>query len=557
MTIEVAINDQLVTAFDGQPIVLAAAAAGIEIPTLCWHPDLSVVGSCRLCAVEVEGMHGPVMACSTATTAGMIIRTETPDLIEERREILEMLLADYDDRGHQGTERAETQFDRWCRHYDVRRPDRSTLTPRFPVDSDPNPFVRVDFNQCILCTCCVRACEEVQGRFVWAVAGRGRATRIIAGADTTMLDARCESCGACAAYCPTGALDDRPGFGLGVPDHVVTTTCAYCGVGCQFDLNVKEDRVLRVTSNPQAPVNGLSLCVKGRYGHEFVHHGDRLTRPRVRQYLLDGSPRSADGSRGPWCEVEWEYALDLVADKFSGIHLGSGSDSLAFCSSAKCSNEENYLVQKLARQVFGTHNVDHCARLCHSSTVSGLTMSFGSGAMTNSMDDVAAHAQALFIIGSNTTEQHPVFGAMLRQAVLQRGIPLIVADPRRIDIAEHARVHLRHQPGTDVALINGLMYLVLEEHGEDRAFIETRCENFETFCNGIAKYDPDYVSRITGVAPELLRQTAEIIASHRPMAVIWAMGITQHTTGVMNVRTMCRAPATWAPYPIFFRATSL
>jgi formate dehydrogenase major subunit/formate dehydrogenase alpha subunit len=264
----------------------------------------------------------------------------------------------------------------------------------------------------------------------------------------------------------------------------------------------------------------------------------------MRRYLLEGDgQRPAGGERGPWVDTDWDTALNHVARRLAAVKRAAGPDALGVLASAKCTNEENYLMNKLARQVFGTHNVDHCARLCHSSTVAGLAMCYGSGAMSNTMADIAAHAQAIFIIGSNTTEQHPVFGARIRQAVLQRGVKLVVADPRRIDIAEFAvprygGLHLRQRPGTDVALINGLMHIILSEGWHNAAFIQSRCEGFEEFQATVAKYPPDLVAEITGVPADQLRQAAEIIACNKPMAVFWAMGITQHTTGVFNVLSL-------------------
>jgi predicted molibdopterin-dependent oxidoreductase YjgC len=221
----------------------------------------------------------------------------------------------------------------------------------------------VDLNKCILCTRCVRACEEVQGRFVWGVGERGSETRIIAGADTNLLEARCESCGACADYCPTGALDHKLSKHLGEADGKVTTTCTYCGVGCQFDLNIKDGKVIRVTSNPDAPVNGMHLCVKGRYGYDFIHHPDRITIPRVRRYLLEGREKKLQGTAWDWVETDWDTALDLTARKLAEKRNKYGGSSIGVLTSAKCLNEENYLMSKLARQVLGTHNIDHCARL--------------------------------------------------------------------------------------------------------------------------------------------------------------------------------------------------
>jgi len=532
------INGTRVEASDGQTVLEAGESIGVTIPTLCHHKDLSPVGSCRLCVVEVEGAEQPAAACTMPATEGLVVRTESAELTAMRRFVLEMLLDNYHDVGYASPDRPDNELMHWVRHYGLPLPDpsQSRTAPRYAVGSDPNPFVWVDLNKCILCTRCIRACDEIQGRFVWSVGYRGHDAKIIAGTDTTMLEGRCESCGACAAYCPTGALDDRMSLDVGVADRLVTTTCPYCGVGCQFDLNVKAGQIVRVTSNPAAPVNGMSLCVKGRYGYGFVHHDDRVTTPRVRRYVLESRPKLADlASRGPWVDVDWNTALDICADRLASAVQNEGGDAVGLLASAKCTNEENYLVQKLARQVLGTQNVDHCARLCHSSTVAGLAMCFGSGAMSNSMDDIAHHAAAALIIGSNTTEQHPVFGAMLRQAVLRRGMKIVLADPRRIDIAEFAALHLRHRPGTDVALVNGLMHAIVEADKHDQAFIDERCEGFDEFRASLGPYSPDRVAAITGVSTEKIVAAAHLLADHRPMAVIWAMGITQHTTGVFNV----------------------
>ncbi len=534
MTLQVTINGRVFEAGEGGTVLELARIHGIDIPSLCSHPDLQPVGSCRLCLVEIEPDGNPATACTLRVYDGLAVQTETPRLVEMRKEILELLLEDYADAGYAAGDREATEFERLLQRYDVRRRAGASALLRYPINADPNPVVWVDRNKCVMCTRCVRACAEIQGRFVWGVGERGHRARIMAGADTGLLEARCESCGTCVACCPTGALDDRMSVGLGKADRVVTTTCSYCGVGCQLDLNVREGRIVRVTTHRDSPVNGLQACVKGRYGYDFVHHADRLKQPRVRRYLLEGRARPEQG-RGDWVPVDWETALNIVADKFVEIKARSGSDSIAVLASAKCTNEENYLMQKFARQVIGTHNVDHCARLCHSSTVAGLALCFGSGAMSNTMEDVARDARSLFIIGSNTTEQHPVFGAKLRQAVLRRGIPLIVADPRQIDITEFATLHMKQRPGTDVALINGIMQIILENGRQDQAFIDRRCEEFESFRTSVLAYTPDNVAKTTGVPAEQLHQAAEILARRRPTAVIWSMGITQHTTGVLNV----------------------
>jgi formate dehydrogenase alpha subunit len=535
----VTIDGQTLNVPTGWTVLEAAREAGITIPTLCYHPDLPAEGSCRLCLVEVEHRRGLAAACSLPVSEGMVVRTETPTLVASRRFVLELLLRRYADAGYAAGDRSETEFAHWVRKYGARPPEDDPPGPRHAVDSDPNPFVWVDLNKCILCTRCVRACAEVQGRNVWGLGYRGADTRVVAGLNTSLLEARCESCGSCVAYCPTGALDDRMSVGLGRPDRVVSTTCPYCGVGCGLDLNVKDGRIIRVTSSPAAPVNGMALCVKGRYGYDFVHHPERLTRPRVRRYLREGGARRpADGPGRDWVEVDWQTALDLVVGKLAAVKRESGPNAIGILSSAKCTNEENYLMQKFARQVIGTHNVDHCARLCHSSTLAGLTLAFGSGAMSNSLDDIAAEAKAIFLIGSNVTEQHPVFGTMIRRAVRNRGLALVVADPRSIDITEFARLHLRHRPGTDAALVNGLMHVVLKNGWQDQPFIDERCEGFAEFRAAVEKYTPERVAALTGVPIADLHGAAEVLARNRPMAVIWAMGITQHTSGVVNVLSL-------------------
>jgi formate dehydrogenase alpha subunit len=536
--VRIYINDRPIEAHAGQTVLQAASQAGIVIPTLCHHPDLSPVGSCRLCLVELSGRIGETAACKLPAIDGMVIHTETPAVVQARQFVLRLLLDQVQLDPLLAGESNELVH--WVRHYGIPIPSEPAQARRFPVAADSSPVIRVDLNQCIMCTRCVRACWEVQGCLVWNVASRGHESHVVAGTGTTMLEAGCESCGLCADVCPTGALVDRNAFGQPPPEKLVTTTCAYCGVGCQFDLNVRDGRVERVTSNPAAPVNGLSLCVKGRYGFDYLHHPDRLPRPRVRRYLLEQTAKPADrGSAGwQWAEVSWDAALELAVRRLAAVRKESGPDALAFLSSAKCTNEENYLLQKLARQVVGTHNVDHCARLCHSPTVAGLTMAYGSGAMSNSMDDVAEHAAAMLIIGSNTTEQHPVFGTMIRQAVLKRGMKLVVADPRRIDITQFATLHLRQRPGTDTALVNGLMHVIVNRGWHDRAFIAARCEGFDPFAASLGEYTPQRVAQITGVPERDLIAAAELLSRNKPLAVVWAMGITQHINGVGNVLSL-------------------
>jgi predicted molibdopterin-dependent oxidoreductase YjgC len=404
MTITLTINNQRVVASDGATILEAARDAGIRIPTLCHHPDLSNVGACRLCVVSVERARGVQTACTTPVFEGMVVDTESKDTRDTRRFVLGMLLSDHPNECMKCEVNGACELQDLVYEYDVPWPEHNGKRHTYPIDPDPNPFVYIDRNKCILCTRCVRACAEIQNRDVWNMADRGFGSKLVAGADQNLLDARCESCGQCVAYCPVGALYDKMSLGQGRASQItkVRTTCSYCGVGCNFDLNVRNGKIVRVTTAPDAPVNGMATCVKGRYGYDYVHHPDRLTRPMVRAQWLDAAemsqrmangewriaegrepvaaskPQMADARKrkrdghqppavshkqSPWVEVDWDTALDVVARKFAGIKAASGGDAIAVLTSAKCTSEENYLVNKLARQVIGTNNIDHCARL--------------------------------------------------------------------------------------------------------------------------------------------------------------------------------------------------
>lgn len=348
MPVNLNINGKHIQAKEGMTVLDAARANGISIPTLCHHPDLPAVGACRLCVVEVEKMRGLIASCTLPVSEGMVVQTETPKVVAERKFILEMLLTDHPNECMTCEVTGSCELQDLVYQYQVEWPQHKGKRHSYPIGADPNPFVFTDFNKCILCTRCVRACTEIQGRNVWGVAHRGFNDKIVAGADVTMLEAGCESCGACAAYCPTGSLTDKPSRGLGRSYQMkkVTTTCTYCGVGCQFDLNVKNGKIVKVTSNRKAAVNGMAMCVKGRYGYDFIHHKDRLTKPLIKK-------------DGKFVESSWDEALTLVAEKL-GQHQG---DEFAFLASAKATNEENYLFQKFTRAVMGTNSVDHCARL--------------------------------------------------------------------------------------------------------------------------------------------------------------------------------------------------
>ncbi len=380
--INLKINGKEIQAESGKTVLQIAKEHDVHIPTLCYHKDLNPTGNCRMCIVEVKGGRFLQAACVTPVWEGMEIETSSETVMKDRKLTLELMLANHPVDCLICDVSGECELQDLAYEYQAKVPDWGAKGTRYPVDSDPNPFIRVDMNKCILCRRCESACAEIQGRDVWGVAKRGFEEVMVAGAGVPLLEARCESCGQCVAYCPTGALSNKMNYGMGRAHQVkkVTTTCSYCGVGCQFDLLVKNNKVIGVSSNPDAPVNGMALCVKGRYGYDFIHHPDRLTKPKVRRYLLEGKKKSdirnsiVDsqkskvelsnfGSPWDWVETEWDKALDIIADKFTDTRTNFGADTMGFLTSAKCLNEENYLMNKLARQVIGTNNIDHCARL--------------------------------------------------------------------------------------------------------------------------------------------------------------------------------------------------
>ena len=386
MTVTLTINSREVRAPEGATILEAARLAGIRIPTLCHHPDLSDVGACRMCVVSVEKAKALQTACTTPVFEGMVVDTESEEARDTRRFVLQMLLTDHPNDCMKCEVNGACELQDLVYEYDVPWPGEGGKRHSYPVDPDPSPFIFIDRNKCVLCTRCVRACAEMQNRDVWSIATRGFGSKLVAGADQSLREARCESCGQCVAYCPVGALFDRMSLGSGRASQMtkVRTTCGYCGVGCTFDLNVRDGKVVRVTSAVDAPVNGMATCVKGRYGYDYVHHPDRLTRPLVRAHLLDqrelrertaegdwrvveprasARPGTRENAVTPWVEVDWDTALNVVARTFTKVKAESGGDALAVLTSAKCTTEENYLVNKFVRQVVGTNNLDHCARL--------------------------------------------------------------------------------------------------------------------------------------------------------------------------------------------------
>ncbi len=521
--VKLTINGKVVTAREGQTILEVATNNGIPIPTLCAMPELGFTpGSCRVCVVEVEGVPNLVASCVYPVREGMIINTNNERVSKARKTVLELLISNHPLDCMTCEEAGSCSLQDLAYELGIKETRFQREERKIPLD-ESNPFIVRDLNKCILCGRCVEICNEIQQSHAIDVGYRGSKTKIIAGADTGLRYSQCVSCGQCVAVCPVGALIDKSAQGKGRAWEFqkVHTTCNYCGCGCGFDLNIKDGKVIKVTSNPASVVNGINLCVKGRFGNDYIQREDRLTTPLIRK----------NGKLEP---ASWEEALQLISDRFKAIKEKEGSDSLAVLSSAKCTNEENFLLMKFARAVLGTNNVDHCARLCHSATVAGLAQSFGSGAMTNSIKEIA-HAPVIYLTGSNTTENHPIIALEIKKAVTKSGAKLIVADPREIELAKYATIWLRQRPGTDVALFNGLMNVIINEGLEDKEFIRERTEDYEKMKEVVLKYTPEIVSKITGVPAEDIRKAARIYAGAESASLIYSMGITQHTTGTDNV----------------------
>jgi formate dehydrogenase alpha subunit len=519
--IKITIDDRVLSASEGQTVLQVALENGIDIPHLCYDSRLTPTGACRLCVVEIEGERGLQTSCSRIAAEGMVIRSDTKELRKLRKAILELLASEHRLNCTTCDMDGDCLLQDYAYEYQIKEDRYPSIGLRITElnYTSGNLAIQYDPTKCIRCQRCVKICEEVQRTEALTLKGRAGEVLVSTGFNVKLNQSTCELCGQCVSTCPTGALYDKTAAALGkIKDlRKIRTTCPYCGVGCQLDLNVhvKRGEIIRVTSETGCIPNDGNTCVKGRFGMEFVGKDDRLTHPLIRE---NGSFRKAT----------WEEALSLTADRFSELKKKHGSDSLAGLSSAKTTNEDNYIMQKFVRSVFGTNNVDHCARLCHASTVTGLAKAFGSGAMTNSIEELG-RAPLIFVIGSNTTECHPVIGILIRQAVAEGRTRLIVADPRVISLAEIADMHMQQRPGTDVALINAMMHVILNEKLHDTEFIEQRTDGFDDLVRAVESYTPEMAEKITGVPAYAEAESASIV---------YSMGITQHTTGTDNVLSL-------------------
>ncbi len=511
---ELTINGQSVACAPGQLLLDAILAAGIEVPRLCHDPRLKPYGSCRLCVVEVDGHDTPVASCSAPVADGMVVRTHTPRLERLRRTNLQLLAADYP-RVLTATA-PEHPFHQLLAAYGV---EPHGIAKGAGLRDDSHPYLGVDMDRCIHCDRCVRICDEVQGQFVWQIWDRGERTRVALREGTTLVEAGCVACGACVDACPSGALFDKRS--TEAADRWTRTTCVYCGVGCQMEVGTRDNRVVRVLP-ADSPVNRGHLCAKGRYAYDFVNASDRVTSPMIRR-------------DGAWQTVSWDEALDFVADGLRAIRARDGADAIGLLGSARATNEENYLMQKFARTVLGTNNVDTCARVCHTPSAKALKDMLGAGAATNNFDDIE-RARTIMLCGCNPTECHPVVGARIKQAV-RNGAQLVVIDPRRTELAEYADVHLALTPGGNVTLLNAMAATIVEENLVDAAFIAGRVDDFDAYRAFIRAYRPEAVASDCGVAAGDIRAAARLYARSGPSMCFHGLGTTEHLQGTEGV--MC------------------
>jgi len=521
------IDGQPVTVPAGTSVMRAAIGAGRLIPKLCASDSLKPFGSCRLCLVEIEGRKGLPASCTTPVAPGMRVRTDSPRLRQLRRNVMELYVTDHPLDCLTCAANGHCEFQDMAAAVGLRQVRYPAGRTHLDAPRDEsNPYFAFDPAKCILCHRCVRACQEIQGSFALTVAGRGFASRVTPGRDETFLGSECVSCGACVQACPTATLMEKSVAGHGRAERTVVTTCAYCGVGCGLKAELAGDSLVRMVPWQDGRANEGHACVKGRFAWGYATHPDRVTRPMVRAKITD-----------PWREVSWEEAFAHVAREFRRIQGTHGKDAVGALVSSRCTNEEDYLVQKLVRAGFGTNNVDTCARVCHAPTGYGLGATFGTSAGTQDFASVA-DADVVLLIGANPSEGHPVFAARLKRR-LREGARLIVVDPRAIDLvaAPHARAshHLRLRPGTNVALISALAHVVVTEGLVDEAFVAERCEaeSYRTWRDFAARPDnsPEATEAVTGVPAAEVRAAARLYAGAANAAIYYGLGVTEHAQG--------------------------
>ncbi|HKY94042.1 MAG TPA: formate dehydrogenase subunit alpha, partial [Kiloniellales bacterium] len=529
------IDGESVTVPAGTSIMRAASQMGRAIPKLCATDSLEPFGSCRLCLVEIEGRRGTPASCTTPVEPGMKVTTQNARLAKLRKGVMELYISDHPLDCLTCAANGDCELQDMAGAVGLR-------DVRYGYDGEnhlkagkdeSNPYFTFDASKCIVCSRCVRACEEVQGTFALTIGGRGFGSHVSAGQDQPFLDSECVSCGACVQACPTATLQEKSVIELGQPKRSVITTCAYCGVGCSFKAELNGNTVVRMVPYKDGKANHGHSCVKGRFAWGYASHRDRITKPMIRASIHD-----------PWKEVSWEEAIAYTAAEFKRIQAKYGRNSVGGITSSRCTNEETFLVQKLVRAAFGNNNVDTCARVCHSPTGYGLKTAFGTSAGTQDFDSVV-EADVMMVIGANPTDAHPVFASRMK-ARLREGAKLIIVDPRRIDLVRtphvEASYHLQLTPGTNVAIVNGLAHVIVTEGLQNQAYIDERCDpqSFREWMDFIRQPEnsPEYTEQFTGVPAAQLRAAARLYATGGKAAIYYGLGVTEHSQGSTTVMAM-------------------
>jgi formate dehydrogenase major subunit len=532
-TVRFELNGREVEALAHETLIEVAQREGVEIPRLCYKEGMEAVGNCRSCMVEIDGERVLAPSCCRHPSQGMKVSTDSTRAVAAQKMVLELLMADMPEAEYT----RHNEVDQWAGKLGVGKP-RFAATRREPVADLTHAAIAVNLDACIQCTRCVRACRDEQVNDVIGLAFRGEDAKIVFDQDDPMGASTCVACGECVQACPTGALMPARGVALDIPDKQVDSVCPYCGVGCQLTYNVKDNKILFVEGR-DGPANHGRLCVKGRYGFDYAHHPHRLTRPLIRR---EGMPKTGDFTMDPsrvldvFREASWDEALALAGGKLARIRDTHGRHALAGFGSAKGSNEEAYLFQKLVRTGFGSNNVDHCTRLCHASSVAALLEGIGSGAVSNPVMDVT-RAEVVIVIGANPTVNHPVAATWIKNAV-RAGTKLVVCDPRRSELARHAHRYLQFKPDTDVALLNAMMHVIVAENLVHKDFIASRTIGYEELEKNVAAYSPEAMAPICGIDADTIRYVARLYASSKASMILWGMGISQHVHGTDNARCL-------------------
>ncbi|MGD9540440.1 formate dehydrogenase subunit alpha [Methylocystis sp.] len=546
------IDGKSVTVPEGTSIMRAAMEIGTEIPKLCATDSIKAFGSCRLCVIEVEGRNGTPASCTTPVAPGISVKTQTPRLAAIRRGVMELYISDHpldcltcaangdcelqDMAGAVGLRDVRYGYD-GANHVFAR--NNGEVNFDWKPKDESNPYFSYDPSKCIVCNRCVRACEEVQGTFALTISGRGFESRVSSGMDEAFMESECVSCGACVQACPTATLIEKSVISVGQPEHSAVTTCAYCGVGCTFKAEMRGEEVVRMVPWKDGKANHGHSCIKGRFAYGYAQHGDRILDPMIRESIDQ-----------PWRVVSWDEAISFAAERLKATQEKYGKNSVGVITSSRCTNEESYLVQKLARQGFKNNNTDTCARVCHSPTGYGLAQTFGTSAGTQDFDSVD-DADVILVMGANPTDAHPVFGSRMKKR-LRDGAKLIVIDPRRIDLVRSPHIaadyHLPLKPGTNVAMVTALAHVIVTENLVNLDFVKSRCDwdEFQDWADFVAqpKNSPEAMEATLGVPAADVRAAARLYATGGNAAIYYGLGVTEHAQGsttVMGIANLAMA----------------